>query len=128
MSKGRILLIEPDTEYAARCIQELNKFGYDVNHISASRLFSRVFKQFKDDWAVIIVAPYLDGYSFCTDQIVRHIKEDKRVASRVKILANASTAEHNKMLMDAGCTHRSTNGRFHSWALPKVIEGVFRFA
>lgn len=127
MSK-RILLIESDTDYAGRCIAELQKYGHLVNHVSASRLFSRVFKQFKDEWSVIVVAPYLDDYSFCTDQIVKRIKEDKRLAARVKILANAQTKEHTQMLMEAGCTHRSTGGRFHSWALPRVIDGVFRFA
>ena len=127
MNRGRILLIEPDTDYAGRCIVELQKSGHVVNHVSASRLFPRVFKQFKDDWSVIIIAPYLDEYSFCTDQIVKQIKEDKRVSSRAKILANASTTEHNRMLMEAGCTICSTGGRFHSWALPKVIEGVVRF-
>ena len=124
--KNRILLVEPDVEYAQRCIQELQKANYVVNHISRSIIFWRVFNQFKDEWLILVMCGYLDNYAVCCDELVREVR--RRTNGRIKIIANAVNPEMNKMLMNAGCSTRASGSRFRSYDLPNVVQGTLRFA
>lgn len=121
----KVLLVEDDIPYAQRCINEIKNSGYEVHHVSRESDFWKVFNEFQDEWCVIVMDSHLDNYSTYTEDFVKEIR--KRTGSRIKIIANSANKKFNELLIAAGCNHRSTGGRFHSWALPKVIEGTLRF-
>jgi DNA-binding response OmpR family regulator len=121
----KVLLVEDDLQYAERCINEIKQKGYEVHHVSCGNHFWKVFNQFQNDWCVVVMCAHLDGYSTYTEYHVKEIR--KRTGDRIKIIANSTNDKFNQLLIAAGCNHRSTGGRFHSWALPKVIEGTLRF-
>lgn len=118
----KILLVEDDLGYVERCIKELNEAGFEVHHVEYVHDFERVFDEHKDEWSVIIMDACLDSFQPNTEFLVKYVRD--QTDKKIKIIANSSSSDYNKVLMKAGCDVRSTFLKFHSWALPGIIKGV----